>query len=92
MATLNVNVNEQDAGDGGLPAAAPDGSDWRVEQLGSGELRLWDPTEAGRGMPRIAMLELAGTRIQISTDDLDAEAIARLAASLTPAPTEPPAI
>jgi hypothetical protein len=34
-----------------------------VEQLGNGELRLWDPTEAERGMPRIAMLELAGTRI-----------------------------
>jgi outer membrane lipoprotein-sorting protein len=92
MGTLNVNVNEQDAGDGGLPASAPDGSDWRVEHLENGELRLWEPGEAERGMPRIAMLELAGTRIQISTDDLDAVAIAKLAASLTPAPTEPPAI
>jgi outer membrane lipoprotein-sorting protein len=92
IGTLNVNVNEQDAGDGGLPATAPDGSAWRVEHLESGELLVWEPTEAERGMPRVAMLELAGTRIRISTDDLDAEAIAKLAASLIPAPTDPPGV
>jgi outer membrane lipoprotein-sorting protein len=92
MATLNVNVNEQAAGDEGLPHTAPDGSDWRVEHLESGDLRLWEPAEGERGMPRIAMLDIGGTRVQISTDDLDAEGITRFAASLAHAPTEPPAI
>lgn len=81
-----------------IPARVPDG--WRMRVYYSeederrrwhGPLSIWEPDEGERGMPRIAMLEIAGTRIQISTDDLDADAIARLAASLVPAPADPPA-
>jgi len=60
-----------------------------LRHTGHGPLRLWEPEEAKRGMPRIAMSEIAGTRIQISTDDLDADAIARLAESLVAAPATP---
>jgi hypothetical protein len=90
-ATLNVNLNLHAARDMDIPSAAPDGSAWRVEHTEHGPLSIWEPDEGERGMPRIAMIEIAGTRIQISTDDLDADAIARLAASLVPAPADPPA-
>lgn len=90
-ATINVNLNLHAARDMDIPSAAPDGSLWRVEHTEHGPLSIWEPGERERGMPRIAMLEIAGTRIQISTDDLDADAIARLAASLVPAPADPPA-
>jgi predicted NBD/HSP70 family sugar kinase len=45
-----------------------------------------------RGMPRIGVIEIGGTRVQISTGDLGLEAIAELAAGLVPAPEEPPAV
>jgi outer membrane lipoprotein-sorting protein len=92
MARVNINVNEHAAGDEGLPPTAPDGGEWRVEELENGELRLWEPSEPERGMPRLAITEVAGTRIQISTNDLAFEEIIELAASLVPAPTDPPAI
>jgi len=83
---LNVNLNEHAAGGMDIPSSGPDGSQWLVRHTGHGPLRIWEPEEAERGMPRIAMIEIAGTRIQISTDDLDADAIAKLAESLVAAP------
>jgi outer membrane lipoprotein-sorting protein len=88
-ATLNVNLNEHAAGGLDIPSSAPDGSPWSVVHTEHGPLRIWEPAEGERGMPRIALIEIAGTRIQISTDDLDAAAITRLAASLVPAPSTP---
>lgn len=90
MARVNVNIKEQAADDEGMPQQAPNGDDWRIEQLRSGELRLWEPSEPERGMPCIGLLELGGTRIQISSGDLDLEAIAQLAKDLVAAPAEPP--
>ena len=87
---VNVNLNELGAGDAILPSAAPNGDDWRVEQLAIGELRLWEPSEMERGMPRIGVIDIGGTRIQISTGDLGPDAIAELAATLAPAPLDPP--
>lgn len=87
---VNVNVNEHDAGDSGLPATAPNGDEWRVEQLAIGELRLWEPSDMKRGMPRIGLIDIAGTRVQISTGDLDLDGIAELAATLVPAPADSP--
>jgi hypothetical protein len=92
MSRVNVSVNEHDAGDGGLPETAPNGDAWRVEGLANGELRLWEPSDMERGMPRIGVIEIGGTRVQISTGDLGLEAIAELAAGLVPAPEEPPAV
>ena len=92
MARVNVNVDEHDARDAGLPATAPNGDVWRVELLAIGELRLWEPSEMERGMPRIGVIDIDGTRIQISTGDLDLDAIAELAATLVPAPTDPPPV
>jgi outer membrane lipoprotein-sorting protein len=92
MARVNVNVNEHAAAGEALPPCAPDGDDWRIEQLPVGELRLWEPSEPERGMPRIGLIEIGGTRVQISSGDLGLEAIAELAANLVPAPTEPPAV
>jgi hypothetical protein len=74
-----------------MPLRAPDGSDWHIEQLEAAELRLWEPSELERGMPRMALTEIGGTRIQISTGDLDLDEIAGLAERLIPAPAEPPA-
>jgi outer membrane lipoprotein-sorting protein len=92
MSRLNINVSEQAAAGGGLPQKAPDGGDWQIRPLGSGEVRLWEPSEPARGTPRIAFAEIAGTRIQISTGDLTLDALVELAGRLAPAPTEPPAI
>jgi hypothetical protein len=92
MSSVNVNINQHAVANEAMPAKAPDGSDWRVERLESGEVRLWEPSEPERGMPRIAITEIAGTRIQISTGDLALEDIAGLTARLVPAPTEPPAL
>jgi outer membrane lipoprotein-sorting protein len=91
MSRININVSEQAAGDDGLPQTAPDGGDWQILPLANGELRLWEASEPARGMPRIALAEIAGTRIQISTGDLALDALAELAGRLAPAPTEPPA-
>jgi hypothetical protein len=92
MARVNININEQAIGSESLSRTAPDGGAWRIEPLAIGELRLWEPSEAERGMPRLALLDLEGTRIQISTSDLSPQAIAELAGSLRTAPTEPPAL
>jgi hypothetical protein len=92
MSSVSVNINEHAVADEAMPAKAPDGSDWRVERLEGGEVRLWEPSEPERGMPRIALTEIAGTRIQISTGDLGLEDIAGLTARLVPAPIDPPAL
>ncbi len=92
MSRLNINVSEQAAGGDWLPQTAPDGGDWQIRALGSGELRLWEPSEPQRGLPRLALAEIDGTRIQISTGDLTLDALAELAGRLAPAPTEPPAL
>jgi hypothetical protein len=92
MSRLNINVSEQAAAGDGLPQTAPDGGDWQILPLEHGEVRLWEPSEPTRGMPRIALAEIAGTRIQISTGDLALDALAELAGRLAPAPIEPPAL
>jgi outer membrane lipoprotein-sorting protein len=91
LSSVNININQHAADGEALAATAPDGSDWRVEQLENAELRLWEPSERERGMPRIGLTVIGGTRIQISTGDLDLDEIAGLAERLIPAPTEPPA-
>lgn len=91
LSSINININQHAAGDEGLAATAPDGSEWRVEQLEHGELRLWEPSERERGMPRMGLTVIGGTRIQISTADLDLDEIAGLAERLVPAPSGPPA-
>jgi hypothetical protein len=90
LSSININIRQHAAADEPMPARAPDGSDWRIEQLEAAELRLWEPSELERGMPRMALTEIGGTRIQISTGDLDLDEIAGLAERLIPAPPEPP--
>jgi outer membrane lipoprotein-sorting protein len=91
MGRLNVNIDER-AADAEMPPTAPDGSEWSVQRLDGRELRLWEPSEPDHGMPRLAVVELAGTRIQISSGELSLEVIAELAAGLVPAPAEPPTL
>ena len=88
--TLHVNLNLHAAAEMDIPSLAPDGSAWRVEHTVHGPLSIWEPDDGERGMPRIALIEIAGTRVQISSDDLDADAMTRLAAGLVPAPRLPP--
>jgi hypothetical protein len=92
MSRLSIHISEQAAGGDGLPQEAPEGDDWQIRPLGSGEVRLWESSDPAPGMPRIALTEIAGTRIQISTGDLGLDALAELAGRLAPAPTEPPAL
>jgi hypothetical protein len=92
MGRVNVNIVEQAAGETGLPRTSPDGGEWSVEHIESGELWLWDPPGARLGMPRVALLDIDGTRVQIMSADLSLEAIAELAVNLVPAPSEPPSL
>jgi outer membrane lipoprotein-sorting protein len=89
---LNLNISEQAAGEAGLPATTPDGGEWRLDRLAVGEVRLWEPSADMGEMPCIALADIAGTRVQITTGDLSLDALAELASGLVPAPTEPPSL
>jgi hypothetical protein len=92
MSRLNVNLNEMAADDGSPPPRAPNGAEWSIERLPIGELRLWEPSQQERGMPQVALIDISGTRIQISAHNLATDALIELAGNLVPAPTEPPAL
>jgi hypothetical protein len=65
-------------------------SEWRDEIRGGRRLRVL--TEGGEDQPCVR-LELDGTRMELSSDNLDAAALAELAAALVriPAPAGSPA-
>lgn len=66
-----VGIDQRAASDGALPDRAPDGGDWQIAETASGEVRVWEPSDAERGVPRIALLVASGTRAQIATEDLE---------------------
>ncbi len=89
---LNVNLAEMAVAGGSPPPKGPNGAEWRIEQLPIGELRLWAPSLREQGLPQVALIDIAGTRIQITAHDLATETLIELVASLVEAPTEPPAV
>ncbi len=68
---------------------APDGSSWRIERRDGIDYRLWEPSDEDWPMARQLLFEREGTRVQITTSTLDAEALLAFAATFVPAPTEP---
>ena len=79
-----VSIDQRAASDNALPDRAPDGNEWQIAATASGEVRLWEPSDAERGMPRIALLVASGTRVQIATGDLTLAELAELAGALEP--------
>lgn len=80
-----VNVIEEANGH----ARTPDAADWHDETLDDGTpLRVRDRTD---DLPQAQLMTTrAGTAISMHSTELDADALVDLAASLRPAPTEPP--
>jgi hypothetical protein len=72
-----------------------------ADEMASVNLNVNQQAASGEALParapdgddwRIEHLAIGGTRVQISTGDLGLDAIAELAATLVPAPSEPPAL
>jgi outer membrane lipoprotein-sorting protein len=79
------SLNETAAPEAELAA----GGDWkRIERDGQ-TLFVYAPTQARTSLPSLVIVEREGTRVRLSSDDLDREALLELACSLERAPTEP---
>jgi outer membrane lipoprotein-sorting protein len=69
-----------------------DGFRWEYLDRGGERLRTWTSERDGDAMAVRAQLERDGTRIMISSNDLELDRLIELAEMLVPAPAEPPSL
>jgi outer membrane lipoprotein-sorting protein len=68
------------------------GFDWEYVDRGGERLRTWTAERDGDAMAVRVQLERDGTRITITSNDLDLDRLIELADMLAPAPGEPPSL
>lgn len=86
-----VNVNQTGAGAGEGVRKAPDGPAWRTERHEGTDYLLWEPADGDWPMDRQVVFERNGTRVQMTSNTLDAGALIAFGAAFAPASKEPPA-
>ncbi|MEQ1737929.1 MAG: hypothetical protein ABL886_16170, partial [Rhodoglobus sp.] len=65
------------------------GTAWRTERREGVDYRVWEPGDDDWPMARQVVFVREGTRVQIMSSTLEAEALISFAATFAPAPTEP---
>jgi len=88
--STQVNVSEHAAH--GHASRTPDGSPWREVRVGDDIYRVWQPSDDDSPLPRQVVFERAGTQVELTSRELDAETLVDLATRFAPAPTEPPTL
>jgi outer membrane lipoprotein-sorting protein len=69
-----------------------EGFDWKESVRNGDRWRTWTADRDGDAMPARVQLEREGTRITITSNDLEIERLIELAGMLVPAPAEPPSL
>lgn len=95
-ATVVIHLSREDASSmlqlhqtaSAEPAPDDFGERWRALERAGEELKIFEPDEAGYGMPTFVRLERDGTRIDISSGDLGLEELLSLTDLLVRVPTE----
>ena len=89
--SVQINVNETLAA-AETDSTAPDGAAWREIERSGTKYHVWEPEQDDWPMPRQVVFEREGTRIQITTAQLEEEALLAFAERFERAPIEPPAL
>ena len=92
--SIQLNVNQTAAGAAAEALPAPDGTGWRSERRDGTDYGVWEPSGDDCPMARQLLFEREGTRVQIMSSTLGAEALISFATTFAPAPTEwsPPTV
>jgi hypothetical protein len=73
----------------GAELRTPDGSEWAVADRGQRRLRFWESPDADSELPRVVHFEDEGTRVLLTSSDLELDRLIEFAAALSPASPEP---